>query len=311
MLFGEVLEMWWYGEQLNLREISIHKKRMTINAHILPYFGSEEIDLIDDLKINQFIYQEKEKGNHITGGPLNPNQIIKEIAIIGTVLEYALQKGYIRQNPMIFIKKIKRVPAQEYEIFTFEEVQKLIQVARPKWLGDMILLAYNTGMRKCECFGLQWEDINFVEKSISINRSVTAAKPGDRFITEPKTILSKRSILLDDETFEMLKRRYNKRTSDFWVFADKYGQLLSPWYNVKYFRAACKKAGIHSKRFYDLRHTHITELVLSGESLAVIQKRVGHSNINTTMHYTHIQSNSQQNIVNRLNERNKLLYGEF
>ena len=131
---------------------------------------------------------------------------------------------------MNLIKKIKREPSKEFEIFTFDEVQLLIDVARPKWLGNMILLAYNTGMRKCECYGLQWEDIDFKQKNLFVKRSVTAAKPRDRFITEPKTRSSKRVVLLDDGTVDMLSRRFEKRTSNIWVFADQFGELLSPWY---------------------------------------------------------------------------------
>ncbi len=69
-------------------------------------------------------------------------------------------------KPNEFDQKIKREPSKEFEIFTFDEVQLLIDVARPKWLGNMILLAYNTGMRKCECYGLQWEDIDFKQKNL-------------------------------------------------------------------------------------------------------------------------------------------------
>lgn len=301
MLFSEVLEMWWIGDKLNLREITIHKKRMTIDKHILPFFGTTEINAVDDVMINGFILYEKEQGNRLTGGELCQNSIIKELGIVRAVFDYAYKKGLIKRNPMLLIKKLKRVPVKEFEIFSPEEVQKLIKVARPKWLGDMILLVYNTGLRKCECFGLQWSDVNFDEKYLLVCRSVTAAQPKDRFITEPKTKTSKRIIMLDEGTISMLKKRYGHRTSDTWVFADKYGELLSPWYCVKYFRNACYKADMPIRRFYDLRHTHITELAEAGIALPIIQKRVGHSNINMTMHYTHIHTNSQNCIVEFIN----------
>lgn len=304
MLFSEVLEMWWLGEKIHLREISLYKKRMTIDAHIIPYFGSTEIDKIDDVLINNFIRHEQECGNHITGKSLCHNSILKEAGIVRAVMDYAYKKGYIGFNPMELIKLKKREPSKEFDIFTIKEVKKLIEVARPKWLGDMILLVYNTGMRKCECFGLQWKDINFTDKYLIVVRSVTAARPGDRFVTEPKTTASRRIILLDDVTIKMLDRRYSSRKSNIWVFADKYGELLSPWYNVKYFRNACRRADIPIRRFYDLRHTHITELVKSGMPLSIIQKRAGHSNISMTMHYVHIQPNAQNCIIDMLNKRN-------
>lgn len=275
MLFSEVLEQWWLGEWLHLREITIHKKRMVIEVHILPYFGNKDIKSVDDLLINNFIIHEKKYGNHITGDGLCINSIIKELQIVAQVMEYAHKKGCIDFNPMTLIKKFRREPSKEFEIYTPNEVNALINAARPKWLGDMILLAYNTGLRKCECFGLQWEDINFENASLMVARSVTAAKPNDRFISEPKTRAAHREVLLDDVTMKMLEKRLKYRTSDIWVFADKNGNLLSPWYNVKYFRCACQKAGIPIRRFYDLRHTHITELIENGIPIPVVQKRAG------------------------------------
>ena len=103
----------------------------------------------------------------------------------------------------------------------------------------------------------------------------------------------------------MLSRRYANRTSDIWVFASKYGDLLSPWYSHKYFADTREKVGISGKRLYDMRHTHITDLIVAGISLPVVQQRAGHSNINMTMHYTHIQPDMQQAAINYLNDRDK------
>lgn len=301
--FSEVLEMWWNCDKLNLREITLYHKRMTIDRHILPFFGDFDITDIDDIIITNFVTHEKMCGNLITGGPLCQNSIIKELGIVNGVIGYALKKRFIDDNPFDFIKALKHEPVKNFAIFTPVEVQSLIKVARPKWLGDMILLAYSTGLRKCECFGLQWENIDFTHMRLTVQRSVTAVKPGDRYITEPKTHSSHRVVLFDNATADMLLRRYKKRTSDIWVFADKYGNLLSPWYTAKYFGIARKKVGIHDKRFYDLRHTHITELVNGGIPLPVIQQRAGHTNINMTMHYVHISPDTQQGVVDMINGR--------
>lgn len=305
MLFAEVLEMWWMGNMLNMRETSAYLKRERIDKHVLPYFGNIEIENLTDCDVNNFIIYEREHGNRLTGQGMSINQIIEELRIVRSVCIYAERKHIITDNPFDLIRMPKREPPKEYGIFSYEEVQTLIEVARPKWLGDMILLVYNTGMRKCECFGLQWQNIDFKHKRLRVERSVRALKPGDRYISIPKTRTANRIVLLDDVTIEMLKRRFEKRTSDTWVFADKYGELLSPWYLVKYFGQARRKVGIVGKRFYDLRHTHITDIVAAGESLPVVQKRVGHSNINMTMHYTHIKPDMQDDIVALLNKRNK------
>lgn len=303
MLFSNITEEWWIGNTMNLRDVSAIIKRRMVDKHILTWFGERDIIEIDDVYINQFIINERDNGNRLTGKGLCHNTIVKEISVLREIFKYAEIKGYIKNNPMLLIKGMKKVPVKEYNTFSYDEVQKLIQNARPKWLGDLILLAYHTGMRKCECYGLQWNDINFENKSLMVVRSVTATQPNERLITEPKTKTSKRIILLDDKTISMLNRRYKDGNSDTWVFANQYGELISPWYNVKYFRDACIRSGIPIRRFYDLRHTHITELVTAGIPLPVIQKRAGHSDIKMTMHYTHIQPEMQQCAVELLNGR--------
>lgn len=303
MLFADVTEEWWIGNSMNLRDVSAIIKRRMVDKHILQWFGQRDIENIDDVFINQFIINERSTGNRLTKGGLCHNTIVKEMSVLREIFKYAEIKGYVKNNPMNLIKGMKKESVKEYKTFTFEEVQKLIKNARPKWLGDLILLAYHTGMRKCECYGLQWKDIDFNEKLLMVVRSVTATQPNERLINEPKTRTSKRIILLDEKTVTMLKRRYDNRSSDTWVFANQYGELISPWYNVKYFRDTCLKSEIPIRRFYDLRHTHITELVTAGIPLPVIQKRAGHSDIKMTMHYTHIQPDMQKCAVELLNER--------
>lgn len=305
LLFTDVLETWWVGNRLGLREISLYRKRAIIDTHVLPYFGGLEITNIDDVIICSYIADELDHGNRLTKKGLCKNSVKKAVGIVGEVMDYAVKKGLISLNPMLLIKSLKREPTKQFETYVADEVDKLIKVARPKWLGDMINLAYNTGMRRCECFGLQWDDIDFVNKLLVVSRSVTAAKPNDRFVAEPKTRGSKRIIMLDDDTSAMLMRRHATRTSASWVFASKYGDLLSPWYLTKYFRLACQVAGVSGKRFYDLRHTHITQLVEAGIPLPIVQQRAGHSTINMTMHYVHIKADAQNSVVDMLNRIHK------
>lgn len=92
MLFADILEMWWIGEKLNLREITLYKRRMMIDTHILPYFGDLKITDIDDITINKFISNEREHGNRTTGQGICTNSIIKEIEVMRSIMKYAEEK---------------------------------------------------------------------------------------------------------------------------------------------------------------------------------------------------------------------------
>lgn len=305
MLLKDVTEDWWYGNSFTLRATTRRRKREILDKHILPFFDGYDISTIDDVLINQFIQAESAYGNRLNRQPLSEGMVYKEMYILKSIFQYACLKGIIEKDPFQTIR-LKRPKYKVFEVYTPKEVEAIIQVAQPKYLGDMILLSYHTGMRKGECYGLQWQDIDWNRHVIQVNRSVTATEPRERLVSNPKTQSSKREILMDEVTMSMLQHRKGLGLSDIWVFTNKCGEPLSPWYAVRDFRIASNKARVYGKRFHDLRHTHITELVAAGIPLPVIQKRVGHSNISTTMRYVHVNTDMQQGIVDFLNMRNEV-----
>lgn len=307
MTFKEVREAWWTGQQFDKSPVTLYRNNFIIEKHIAPFFDDLDIRLIDDVFINNYIQWELNHGNRINGSGLCQNSVIKNLQFINNIFKYAASKNIIAKenNPMLLVPKLKKTKTKEFSVFSFEEIEKLIVSARPKWLGNMILLAYLTGMRRGEIYGLQWKDIDFSVGFLTVNRSVTSYAADNKFIGEPKSSTSHRKIKLDERTMEMIERRWKLRKSEEWVFANQYGQLMSPWYNVKYFRKTCVKAGIPIRRFHDLRHTHITDLVEAGVPLPIVQQRAGHSDIKMTMRYTHINPQMQQTAVDFLNKRNK------
>lgn len=150
MKFKEVREEWWLGYDVGRADITVFRSSELIRCHIAPYFDDYEIDQIDDILINQYIHHELEHGNRLTGGPLCQNTVRKCVQILRNIFDYAAIKKHIcaENNPMSLVGRIKMYPTREFSIYSPEEIEALIKVARPKWLGDMILLAYRTGIRK-------------------------------------------------------------------------------------------------------------------------------------------------------------------
>lgn len=302
MIFAEAFNHWWAVKKIALNEGTVRKKESCENKHILSFLGDMNLDAVDDLIIIDFVRHEQECGNRKTHGPLAPITVRKELQTVKNVLSYALDLGWITHNPAISIKISIGIP-KEPIISTPAEVDLLISVARPKWFGDIILLAYQTGMRRGEIYGLKWDNIDFDQKTVYIERSIASYAPGVCLINPPKTTRSRRYVMLSAACLEMLRRRYEHRTSDEWVFANQYGKLICPWYTVKYIHQACDKAHIPRRSFHSLRHTHITELMTAGKSITMIQQRVGHSTFAMTLYYTHMSISAQQDAVNFLDSR--------
>lgn len=305
MRFNDIVSLWFNAKKLCMDEVYTHKKRLEVFGHITPFFEGIHIEDINDVVLQCFATHEIEYGNRITHVPLSQNTVRREMQTIKSIFAYAIAKGYTKVNPAAEIN-LKKIPPKEFEIYTTREVAKLIEVARPKWLGDMILLAYHTGMRRGEVYGLQWHDIDFNRRRLSICRSIAAISPHEKFIHPPKTPSSRRSIYLDDVSVDMLWRRWLNRVSDTWVFANQKGELMSPFYNVKYFRRACMVAGIPIRRFHDLRHSHITWLLMHNVPLKIVSERAGHSSVSVTLDvYTHYIPSMQTLAVDALNSSNE------
>jgi integrase len=169
-----------------------------------------------------------------------------------------------------------------------------------------ILLAVTTGLRQGELLGLKWEDVNFDAQTISVQRTLSAAKNGSRF-NEPKRNKSRRSVTLAARALEALRAHRERQLEEreklagLWqdhglVFASTIGTLLSR-HNVfnRSFKPLLKRAGLpHTVRFHDLRHTCATLLCSKNVHPKVVQEMLGHANISQTMDiYSHVLPNMQ------------------
>lgn len=299
MLYSEVFKRWSRVRELALKPTTFFRQTESYRVHIEPVFGNCEVEEITTDMVVDFIAEKRKHGSPLRHpGPLADGHISKLLSILRQSLGWAVAEELITKNPCEQIH-LRKNPPKRFDPYSPEEVRKLAAAARPKWLGDAILLAYKTGMRKGEIFGLQWSDIDFEAGTLRVERSVTALKPGDTIIGTPKTRRSARVIEIDQEIIDLLKRR-QKKSRQFdpapeWVMFSKYGKLLSSWYVTKYMSDACKRAGIPHRRFHDLRHTHATMLISAGVNPKIVQERLGHSNIMMTMDtYNHVMPSMQR-----------------
>jgi len=89
-----------------------------------------------------------------------------------------------------------------------------------------------------------------------------------------------------------LQKRFKERLNDQFVFTEEGGNHLD--YNhvtERHFMVAQKDAGLSKIiRFHDLRHTFASHFMMNGGNLYTLQKLLGHSDIQTTMIYAHLDA---------------------
>jgi len=157
-------------------------------------------------------------------------------------------------------------------------------------------------MRRSEILGLRWSDIDADNRQLSIVQTVVNVGSTPT-ISEPKTGHSARAISLDEGTLDAIRRHRisvleRRLTGDLaeseLVFSDKNGEPTKPDLVTRTFNRLSKEAGLPHIRLHDLRHTWATLALRNGTHPKVVQERLGHANISTTLNtYSHVTPGMQ------------------
>ncbi|WP_235676420.1 site-specific integrase [Bacillus mycoides] len=162
------------------------------------------------------------------------------------------------------------------------------------------LLAITCGMRKSEILGLQWKDIDFERRTLSVNRSLSHITKG---FHELKTSSGKRLLILPDINLMALndhlqkiseeKERYGEDYNDYnWVC--RFRSLTQLW------KKLIKKSEVPDIRFHDLRHTHATLMLKQGIHPKIVSEQLGHNRVGITLDtYSHVVPGLQETAVDQ------------
>ena len=189
-----------------------------------------------------------------------------------------------------------------------EQCHELFAACKSHRLGDLIVLAAMTGLRKGELFALNWNAVNLDEGVLVVRKTLQELRGVS--LKEPKTSAGKRVVSLDPVAVEALRSRLKKAKKEGFepddvpvVFPNERGGYLRGsnfdrwvWYPIR------EAAGIlDTFVFHDLRHTQASLMLAAGVDLKVIQKRLGHRDFATTANtYSHLLQNAQNEAVEKL-----------
>jgi len=206
--------------------------------------------------------------------------INREIALLKTIFNKAIEWGRIEKNPLDNVKKFKENHQKDMRILKDEEAILLIDSAVPH-LKPILILALNTGMRRGEIFSLKWENIDF--------------KKGVIFIEDSKSGKS-RKVCMNSIIFETLKEM--PKDSKYLFPNEKTGTHIKDVKNS--FKTACEIANIKGFRFHDTRHTAATKMIEAGVDIVTVSRILGHSSIQMTMRYAHPGEKSMREAAEKL-----------
>ena len=230
------------------------------------------------------------------------------ITFLHSVLETAIKWQLLIRNPIDSVT-MPKIVKHEMNILNEQQAETILQAVQGTNYYCLFALALYTGMRKSELLALQWNDVDLLMAELSISKSSHRLNTGEYIVKSTKTAKSNRRIALSKKTCTMLKQHLKKemnrcsKTSlkfpkDRLLFCEPDGKPLKPNTIGQHWTRLLRRLNYPHIRFHDLRHTHASWMLKKGVSPKVIQERLGHSTISTTLDiYSHVTPGMQQQAV--------------
>jgi integrase len=306
MPLNEFLDKWLDEiAVLKLREQTLIGYKWLLNRYIRPKLGSKRLSDIQSYEV-QKIYNDMKKAKY------SPKTIRHAHNFLSSAMKQAVKWKMLMQNPCELCELPRKVKT-EMKYFSPTEAKCFLETARENKHFALFQLALQTGARPGEYLGLQWKDIDFEQKVLSIKRTVIEVKGGGFRFDEPKTAGSRRSIPISQGLIDMIKRHRRKQLeakmklgSEYQnyelVFASEIGTPLQKK-NIRdrHFKQLLKKANLPDIRLYDLRHTMATLLLCEGVNPKIVSERLGHASIVLTLDtYSHVLPTMQEDATDKL-----------
>ncbi len=257
---------------------------------------------LGDLEVDDLTLQVLQTYVINLGLKFSPNSINGTITVLQKSLKMAEMLGFTKKSYANSIKRPK-VEEKRVDAFSFVEqkrIEQYILSKKSKKLYGVIISLY-TGLRIGELLALEWSDIDFTKKVISVTKSCHYGKDLNgkpkRIVEMPKTVSSVRLIPISQGLLAFFKEL--KKDNPKYVLCDKGKPILTRSYQNT-FTIMLNKLNIEHKGFHSLRHTFATRAIESGMDVKTLSELLGHKNANITLNrYAHSLIEHKKNVINK------------
>jgi integrase len=278
--------------------------------------GDDLTEMYDDLAVRG----RSRKPDPELGWGLSPTTVRRIHSQLHKAFADAIRWGLLERNPCEqadppSTTEVKARALASRRVYDFEQLQRFVNAAANDRLYAMWHLFASTGMRRSEMAALRWMHVDLDARMISVVRAAVehSGTVHDREL--PKSSSSRRAVEIDEFDVEVLrlhrKRQLEERLAvgAAWpdldlAFTTPTGRGIHPPTITREFHAVTDRAGLPRIRLHDVRHTHATLLLKSGEITKVVTERLGHSTTAYTQDaYQHVLPGMQRDAARRFRER--------
>lgn len=266
---------------------------------ILPAIGAYKLPEITSAQISALLRSMQAQGK-------SHGTVVKVYTILKGIFKAAYMEDLIGRNPM---DKVQRPTPRKDEIKSAEpasctvaEIRRIFAALEQeplKWQA-FIRLLIDTGIRRGECCGLQWRDIDFKESTITITGNLCYTPAKGVYMDTPKNGKT-RTIDVDPLVMTLLQqyRRQSMTLSPYVFTQDGSTDPMHPQSPGRYLQNFSRRYGFTGLHPHKLRHSFASIAITNGADVASVSEKLGHSDKAVTLRmYTHADQESMKRASN-------------
>ena len=292
----ELCELWKTEKKRSGAENSTTENYGSIvDHHILPAFGDKAIKELDAATIQNTLYAKTVDGRVDGKGGLSGATVNLMHAILMMVFNFAVDQGYLEQNPMR-LKRVKKIKGRKHQIRVMADdaVAKLLDGTEDARIKALFGFMLATGVRRGEALGLKWSEVDVAIHEVWIRQGLKKDKAKKAVLGRLKRDNTERTIPLHPDDFaalmdwkevqdtekQLLGKDYHNQG---FVFANADGTRIYPDMVNAWLEKALARLDLPHYTPHEMRHTFASRMIRAGAHPKVLQELLGHSTIKMTM----------------------------
>ena len=314
--FKAMAELWFENKKVNagktgkpVKETSLDHWKNHIDSYLVPAFGEFRLDQISTpaIESRRLAWRDEDK--------LAPITVNKLMTTTTAIFNEAVRLGKVKHNPASNAQRLgvgsveasdkENAEVRPEEVYSAEEINRLIQNAEAGFFKTLIFTVAMTGMRHGEALGLQWGDVDLGAGNITVRRTWPDKwRDEEPIFYVPKSKNGVREIPISVELVQALKRWKLSCPISKWdlVFPKKDG---SPHDRKTVLRSglhpAIRKAEVKKLDMHALRHTFASLLLSQGAPITEVSSYLGHADPQITLKvYSHWIPRTKTDSISRL-----------
>lgn len=259
----------------------IERKQSVLRTHLYPLIGSKRLDEISDQDVQKLKLSMKE---------LAPKSVNNALTTLSMLLKVAVEWGVLDRMPCRV--RMLKVQHREAVFYDFDQYEAMKRAARNMWseLYVLVLLGGLAGLRRGEIMALEWSDIDFRRKVVTVSKAAWRGIIGPPKGGRSRKVPIPEQLLLALQAHRHLQGDRVLNRDDGTMLTAK---VVRSWMEKVQRRANLPVTG----NVHVLRHTYCSHLAMAGAPAKAIQELAGHADLSTTMRYMHLSPGAKDEAV--------------